>query len=145
MPAIINDGHSIDFCLKAENGDDFYGTRRPTLGFERSAVSARARRASDFEDWKEHAAAYNDLIVKKLVWWNVKGADDSMAPITAENVGLLNPDLWDRLLSVVMGYSWGDLPKHPTAEQKAEFDKALAAQKAGLAPGDVIAEGARKN
>lgn len=146
MPRIIiDDGQNIDFCLKSEDGDHFYGTRRPTLGGERRAVTTRANRAIVLGDSADHDAAFNELIAKKLVRWNVQDASGKVVPITVENVNWLDPDLWDRLTDVVLGYVWGDLPKDATPEQKAEFERALAAANTGQLPGDAVVEAAAKN
>lgn len=147
MPTIIDDGQSLPLFIRGIPGDfdDFYAERRPTLPADRNRTMGRSKRAEKFADWDEHEAAHNDLIVAKLTWWNVKGKDGKAAPITKANAAALPPNLWDRLTNVLLGFDWGDLPPDATPEQKADFERALAAEKAGIPPGDAAAEVARKN
>lgn len=147
MTRAIDDGQTIPLLLKGvpHDFDDFYAERRPTLPSDRNRAMKRGERAERLGDWDEYDAAYNELIVSKLVWWNIKGSDGKTLPITKENAAKLPPNLWDRLTNVVLGFGWGDLSPDATAEQKAEFEAAVKALKAGHAPGDAIAEADRKN
>jgi hypothetical protein len=147
MLRTIDDGQTIAFFIKGipHDYEDFYGERRPTLPADRNRTMNRAKRAEKFADWDEHDAAYNDLVASKLTWWNVRGRDGQPLPITKANAAALPPNLWDRLTNILLGFDWGDLPPDATPEQKADFDRAMAAQKAGELPGDVVVEAARKN
>lgn len=147
MTKAIDDGQSIPFYIRGipHDFEDFYAERRPTLPADRNRTLNRAKRAEKFADWDEHDAAHNELIAAKLTWWNFRGADGKTMPIDKTSAAKLPPNLWDRLIAVVLGFDWGDLPPDPTPEQKAEFERALAAQKAGQYPGDGAAEADRKN
>lgn len=147
MTKAIDDGQSIAFFIRGipHDFEDFYAERRPTLPADRNRTLNRAKRAEKFADWDEHDAAHNDLIAAKLTWWNFRDKDGKTMPIDKASAAKLPPNLWDRLVSVVLGFDWGDLAPDPTPEQKAEFERALAAQKAGQYPGDVAAEADRKN
>ncbi|MDE2470457.1 MAG: hypothetical protein KGL35_17355 [Bradyrhizobium sp.] len=147
MPAIIDDGQNIPLFIRGIPGDfdDFYAERRPTLPADRNRTMNRAKRAEKFADWDEHEAAHNELIEKKVVWWNVKDKDGKLLPVTKANAAALPPNLWDQLTNVLLGFGWGDLPPDATPEQKAAFEAAVKAIKDGICPGDAAAEAARKN
>ena len=147
MANFIEDGQSIQTFVKGipAKFDDFYCERRPTLPLDRNKTQFTAGKARDAGNPEEIDAAYNGLIASKLTWWNIRDSKGATVEITPANSARLPPDLWDRLVNVVLGFDLGDLAPNAREEEKTKFAAAIAAEKAGLAPGDAQTEAQRKN
>lgn len=136
-----HDGYTIPFFLKGVPGlySDLRGERRPMLRESRDAALNDVNRAKGA---KATLAAWDKVCKRMLVSWTATKAhtvygdkqweteppDLEVLPIDQESFAVLEPDLWDRIWNVVMGYRPGDNPNEEKAskEPESEFDASLS-------------------
>ncbi|HEX4147700.1 MAG TPA: hypothetical protein VHY20_01880 [Pirellulales bacterium] len=104
------------------------------------AVSDGPEAAREFA---RHTAA---LLAEKLVSWQLVDAGMAAPPISAAAVLALQPQLFEKLHHIVLGYVASDIdPAWPLATADEVLRDEVAAQASGRTPGEVGCERREKN
>ncbi len=93
---------------------------RPMLVQERQAFLEESTRHKPEENNRRSA----DLCVGRILSWNLAfppGFGEGIVPITSDNVMRLQPELFEKLLGIVMGLDGGHADPQWTAAQKKEL------------------------
>lgn len=122
--------------------DELRFAYRPVLIEERNELAALAQGPSR-TSYARHAAA---LIAERLIEWNLRDAAADPLEVTATNILRLHPQLFQKLLDVVLGLSPSDIDPTWSEEQTERIveERELAAAK-DISVGEVRQEQAEKN
>lgn len=148
----IRDGYTRDEFLKGDGRlcADLNFSYRPVPPDERDEY---VRVANAARDAAGRNLVYRGMVKKYLTRWDNVYPDDhpdsrlsgKQVPIDDDGLQHLPYPIWTRLVDILLGLAYGDLPPDPTAMQSDQWQKDVQRLLNGDSPGDAQSAADAKN